>query len=154
MQFNGAEKYHLQDESLPKEVLNEIKNVIEDTNFSVLNNLPASNIKKHLINEFKKIGYVSNIPLFYGSNRKIDLLRNNEVGLHIQFGNHAQVWFDVLKMGYLHDKSRIKFGIIITFNKETANKINGGMTNFEDTILSYKEFSDFIRTTLIFVEIS
>lgn len=154
MQINNIKDFHIVDKMLTTTLLDSLKNVLDEKEYSILDNTPASKTKKHIKEKFNKNGYISDIPLFYGSNKKIDLLKNNKLGIQIQFGNHAQVWFDVLKMGYLYDNKRIEVGVIITLNKTIANNINGGMTNFEDTLKSYKEFSKFLVTPLILVEIS
>ena len=154
MQINNIKDFHIPDKVFTKNLSSSLSYVLDEKEYSLLDNTPASRTKKYIKEKFKKSGYVSDVPLFYGSNKKIDLLKNNQIGIQIQFGNHAQVWFDVLKMGYLFDNKRIEAGVVITLNKTIANNINGGMTNFEDTVKSYKEFANFLKTPLVFVEIS
>ena len=116
-------------ENILQKELNEILNNAE---YSILENKPATNIKKYLIKKNKKNYWSTNNKLFFNSSRKVDLLKD-DIGLQIQFGNHAQVWFDVLKLNYLFKNKRINIGMILCLNKEISDQINGGMTNFRDT---------------------
>jgi len=137
-------------ENILQKELNEILNNAE---YSVLENKPATNIKKYLIKKFKKNYWSTNNKLFFNSSRKVDLLKD-DIGLQIQFGNHAQVWFDVLKLNYLFRNKRINIGIILCLNKEISDQINGGMTNFRDTSSLYENFATFLECPLVFIEIS
>jgi len=137
-------------ENILQKELNEILNNAE---YSILENKPATNIKKYLIKKFKKNYWSTNNKLFFNSSRKVDLLKD-DIGLQIQFGNHAQVWFDVLKLNYLFKNKRINIGIILCLNKEISDQINGGMTNFRDTSSLYENFATFLECPLVFIEIS
>ena len=137
-------------ENILQKELNEILNNAE---YSILENKPATNIKKYLIKKFKKNYWSTNNKLFFNSSRKVDLLKD-DIGLQIQFGNHAQVWFDVLKLNYLFKNKRINIGMILCLNKEISDHINGGMTNFRDTSSLYENFATFLECPLVFIEIS
>ena len=137
-------------ENILQKELNEILNNAE---YSILENKPATNIKKYLIKKFKKNYWSTNNKLFFNSSRKVDLLKD-DIGLQIQFGNHAQVWFDVLKLNYLFKNKRINIGMILCLNKEISDQINGGMTNFRDTSSLYENFATFLECPLVFIEIS
>ena len=137
-------------ENILQKELNEILNNAE---YSILENKPATNIKKYLIKKFKKNYWSTSNKLFFNSSRKVDLLKD-DIGLQIQFGNHAQVWFDVLKLNYLFKNKRINIGMILCLNKEISDQINGGMTNFRDTSSLYENFATFLECPLVFIEIS
>ena len=73
--------------------------------------------------------------------------------MQIQFGNHAQVWFDVLKLYYAYKMNQIEIAIIICLNKQTSLEINGGMTNFEDVNDILYDLCKVMDLPLLLVEI-
>ena len=153
MKITNYKIFNTQEISFENVIEHELNEVLNNADYSILENKPATNIKKYLIKEFQKNYWLSNNKLFFNSSRKVDLLKDN-IGLQIQFGNHAQVWFDVLKLNYLFENKRITNGIILCLNKEISDQINGGMTNFRDTSNLYENFASFLKCPLIFVEIS
>ena len=121
MKITNYKIFNTQEISFENVIEHELNEVLNNADYSILENKPATNIKKYLIKEFQKNYWLSNNKLFFNSSRKVDLLKDN-IGLQIQFGNHAQVWFDVLKLNYLFENKRITNGIILCLNKEISDQ--------------------------------
>ena len=152
MKVTNYTNFNLSDQQMKLLLDDILKPQLNDLSYSIIQNKPARNTKKHLIEKFLSSGWINNISVFNKKKTKIQLYKNN-IGAQIQFGNHAQVWFDVLKLYYAYKMNQIEIAINICLNKQTSLEINGGMTNFEDVNDILYDLCKVMDLPLILVEI-
>jgi hypothetical protein len=152
MKITNYKNFNLKEQDMKILLDERLKTQLNDLNYSITQNKPARNTKKHLTQKFLTSGWINNVSVFTKKKTKIQLYKQN-IGLQIQFGNHAQVWFDVLKLFYAYQMNQIEFAIIICLNKQTSLEINSGMTNFEDVNDILHDLCKVLEIPLLLVEI-
>lgn len=71
--------------------------------------------------------------------------------LCIQFGNVARFYADLLKLEYLHQKSRASGAIYILPMKSSAKKVGDNLANFERLSRELAFFQDIIRIPIVVI---
>jgi len=75
--------------------------------------------------------------------------RRGKIQAEIQFGNVARFYADVMKMEQAYRDEKIKYGLLILPNKETAKAMGSNLANFEKARDELREMRDIITMPMI-----
>ena len=91
----------------------------------------APAIKKHIAARLRAQGWAMPAHVRHGYNPSLNAMHPDLVVLHVQTGNIARAFYDLLKMEAVHAQDRAVCGVLIVPANEASRKIGGNLADFQ-----------------------
>jgi hypothetical protein len=87
-------------------------------------------IKKHFADRLRETGWALDVKVEPGLGVALNAMKN-DVALHIQTGNMARAFYDLMKMQSLHIQYRARCGVLILPSVAAAQLLGDNIANFD-----------------------